>query len=44
MYVTEAMILCKYSVTNLQAMGIRSDSVKWFNSYLSDRQQIISVK
>ena len=32
-------ILCN----KLQAMGVHSDSVKWFKSYLSDRQQIVSV-
>ena len=32
-------ILCN----KLQAMGVQSDSVKWFKSYLSDRQQIVSV-
>ena len=32
-------ILCN----KLQAMGVHSDSEKWFKSYLSDRQQIVSV-
>ena len=32
-------ILC----SKLQALGIHIDSVKWFKSYLSDRQQIVSV-
>ncbi|XP_072018301.1 uncharacterized protein [Amphiura filiformis] len=32
-------ILCN----KLQAMGIHIDSVIWFKSYLSDRQQIVSV-
>ena len=27
----------------MQAIGVHSDSVKWFKSYLSDRQQIVSV-
>ncbi len=32
-------ILCN----KLQAMGIHEDSVKWFKSYLSQRQQIVSA-
>ena len=32
-------ILC----SKLQAMGIHFDSVKWFKSYLSNRQQVVSV-